>query len=70
MRHGQAAELRGRGTLGPQELRVSRSIDAGGRDGHGGTLLVAEEVTVGELRRVPRHRSRLPCSVSLTSGSG
>ena len=47
---------------------MSRSIDAGGRDGHGGTLLVAREVAAGELAPVPRRPALCSVLVSLTSG--
>ena len=49
---------------------MSRSIDAGGRDGHGGTLRIAGEVAADELRRLPRVAATSPASLSLTSGSG
>ena len=45
-------------------------IGAGCLGEHVGTLIFAGEVTVGELRRLPRRRSRVLCFVSLTGGVG
>ena len=62
MRHGRAAVGRGRRPWSPLELRVSRSFGVVGHGVHGGTLRVAGEATAGELRHLPRRRSRLLCS--------
>ena len=70
MRHGRAAELRGRRTLRPVGFAVRVPIDAVGLGGHVGAVFVAGEVTVGELRRLPRRHSRVLCFVSLTGGVG
>ena len=61
MRHRRAAVRHGRCTLRSIEVRLSRSIDAGGSGSHAGAVGFAGVLTAGELRRPRAGPRRLPC---------
>ena len=53
----------------PLELRLCRSINAGDHGEHRGTLCVAGDAAVGELRRFRAIANAVPCFVSMTGGA-
>ena len=68
MRHGRAAVRHGRPTLGSVEVACRTWLDAVRRGEHVGAVTFAGGATVGEFRRVPRHRRASSVFVSLTGG--